>query len=209
MSPSDVAIDLILNTEDVIAYRAERYIEVKPGRRSPIHINFKNTLPHKPVRETLANLLSEQMEKDGITYVCGLESGGSYFASRCSDNLAAPLSLYRKDEKRHAEGGRLVGTDPKPGSKVAIVDDTLVSGRTVEPVVDYLRQFAGEIHLYTILSYGLDALIKRRLQVTKITSIAQIGCLMRAGVENGKFGLQDAEEIERFIEKQAKENGVN
>lgn len=204
MSPSDQVIHLILNTDGVIHFDTENYIEVRPGRKSPIHINFKNTLSHSHVRESIASLLAERMKSDNIAYVCGMESGGSYFASRCSDILGAPLSLYRKDEKQHAEKGRMVGANPKQGSPIAIIDDTLVSGKTVQPVVDYMRGFTDNIHIYVILSYGLDAEIKKWLDV-KITPIAQVAELVRIGKEQGFFSSNDEQHIHAFINNQIKE----
>jgi orotate phosphoribosyltransferase len=209
MSPSDVAVNLILRTENVITYAGKDPIEVKPGRHAPIHINFKKTLPFKNVRETLANLLIERIASDGATYVCGLESGGSYFASRCSDDLCVPLALFRKHEKQHAEQGQLAGSNPSAGSKVAIIDDTLVSGRTVEPVIRHMRRFTSDIRVYTLLSYGLDEHICERLRIARIASITQMSSLIEAGVACGAFSPELVVNIQAFIQNQSMEAKAN
>jgi len=198
----DDIISMILGSEGVVRFDSDHLIEVKPGRKSPIHVNFKNTLDDVILREKIADALAYKMHTHSIDYVCGVESGGSYFASRCSDTLGVSLALYRKEFKEYADKGRLVGSEPKPGINVAILDDTLVTGKTIEPVVAHMKQFTDSVNVYCILSYGLEKYIKNWLQVLKISPVFGMIDLISSGIQTGHFDKEAEAYVNKFIDEQ-------
>lgn len=119
---------LLFKTKRVVNFDAKEYIEVQPGRMSPLFINIKNTFGNPEARHKIARELAKRVNPISVC-ICGIESGGSYYASAVADMLKKPLVLFRKKEKEYGTYGRFVGTIPKiKNGLVTIVDDIFAGG---------------------------------------------------------------------------------
>jgi orotate phosphoribosyltransferase len=158
------------------------------------------TLSDVKIRTEIAKKLSQSIDSR-VDCICGVESGGSYYASIIADKLKKPLILFRKHEKKYAERGKLVGNPPSKDSTVAIIDDVVVSGLTLSPVVNHIRNLGCKVKIFTIFSYGLDQYVEKRLK-TKIISLANLKTLLSSGVLKGYFTKNDVDLISEFTHKQ-------
>lgn len=147
------------------------------------------------------------MRSNGVNYICGVESGGSYFASRCADILGTPVSLFRKSVKEYAEKGFLVGPGPDSSSTIAVLDDTLVTGKTIAPVVTHLKKISESVHVHCIMSYGLDEQVKHWLKPTTIVPVFRIDELIELGIATGRFSPDARNFIEQFLSEHTERIG--
>lgn len=194
---------LLVSSPGVLNYSPKKYFEVQPGRMSPIFINIKNTLSNIELRELIAKKLLKNLPKD-IDFICGIESGGSYYASIIADKLSKPLVLYRKNDKTYAEKGNFVGTIPSKQKKVAIIDDVIVSGKTVEPAINQLRNYGCKVYVNAILSYGHEEYVEKKLSINVFT-VTTINELLNAAVAKKLITLKDANFLIEFTSKQKKD----
>lgn len=192
--------DLFFSLKEVVNFSPQKFFEVKPNRFSPLFIKIKTTLSDVKTRTEIARVLSQYIDSK-VDCICGIESGGSYYASIVADKLKKPLILFRKHEKQYAEGGKIVGKIPFKNSTVAIIDDVVVSGLTLSPAINYLRDLGCKIKIFTIFSYGLDQYVEKRLK-TKIISITNLNDLLSNGVLKGFFTKKDVDLISQFVYKQ-------
>jgi len=99
---------LLFETPGVVNYNSSDYIEVQPGVMTPLIINIKSTLAYFNVRVKITKELIKQVSLESVC-ICGVESGGSYYASAVADMLKKPLVLFRKENKGYGIGQRFVG----------------------------------------------------------------------------------------------------
>jgi orotate phosphoribosyltransferase len=194
--------ELLINSPGVFNYDKNNYFEVRPGRVSPLLINIKNILSNIKLRKIITKKLLKKIRSD-TDCVCGIESGGTYFASIAAFQLNQPLILYRKKAKTYAEKGRFVGALPANMNNVAVVDDVIASGSTIEPVIDNLKSMGCNIHVYTVFSYGNDAQIIKNLLV-ELSSITNINNLLPILLKKEVLPLKEIDFLYRFFKLQKK-----
>lgn len=195
--------ELLITSPGVLNYNAKSFFEVKPHRKSPIFVNIKNTLSNIPLRNMLTTNLLNNLPSD-IDFVCGIESGGSYYASVIADKLQRPLVLYRYNDKKYAEKGSFVGAIPIKRRIVLIIDDVIVSGATIEPAIHRLRKLGCEIYVRTIFSFGHNDFIERRLSVD-LHSIITVNTLLNAAVREKILSIKDVTFLKKFTLQQKAE----
>ncbi len=187
----------LLETPGVVNYSKNKPVEVKPGIFSPIYINLKNTLPNYEIRHFLVRKMAEIIG-DEPDYICGIESGGAYYASAIADTLIRPVLLYRRDTKDHGDKKRLVGMTPTNGSIVGVVDDVLATGLTVSSVVDFFRKIGCKVRLFSVFSYGYEKEIGKKLGVD-VYSISNFKNLCKVGLQEKIFTKSDIKLISEHV----------
>ena len=180
---------LLLETAGVVSFSKENTIEVKPGIFSPIYVNLKHTLPEYGVRHAIVRKLTE-MVGDTVDLICGMESGGTYYASAIADLLLKPVILFRKKDKAYGDRRRVVGDIPTARSVVAIIDDVFATGLTVSEAVRYFQYLGCRVKIYSVFSYGLDKEIGKKLGVS-VNSLSNFDCLCRIGQRQKLFTADD------------------
>lgn len=191
---------LLFKIPGVVNFNSQKLFEVKPGRSSPIYINIKNTLGDFETRCKIVRNLSRliSLESD---YICGIESGGSYYACVIADHLMKPLVLFRNREKVYGDKGWFVGSIPSGKNKlIAIVDDVIVSGKTITPVIKFLKDKGFKVKLYAVFSYGLDTITSKRFSTT-VDSASNINTLCEVGKKLKIFSQEDIDFISKFTQK--------
>ena len=104
----------------------------------------------------------------------------------------------RKEVKDHGEGGMFVGTQPKDGEKVVIIEDVMTSGKALKEVLPKLRgaakvDVAGMIITVDRMEKALDsdrsavqqAYAEEGVNVYSIVTIQDIIAALEAGIIDG------------------------
>lgn len=189
---------LLLKTPGVVNYSRNNPFEVKPGVFSPIYINLKNTLPIYETRHLLVRKTAELIG-DEPDYICGIESGGTYYASAIADTLIRPVILYRKENKGYSDRKRIVGMTPTKGSLIAVIDDVFATGLTVSNVVNFFKDLGCKVRLYAIFSYGFDEEIGKKLGV-KVYSVSKFKNLCKVAKKEMVFSEEDIKYLKKHVE---------
>lgn len=188
---------LLLRVPGVVSYSREKQFEVKPGTFIPIFINMKSALKESSVRAQMSKELVDIIGNE-FDYICGVESGGSYYASGVADLMQKPLLFFRTQGKDYGNKKSLVGGVPDRGSSIAIVDDVFGTGATVSPIVKYFESIGCRSKLFVVFTYGFDEELVERLG-TDGSSLATFEHLCKAGQEEGKFSVDDVRFLQDFL----------
>ena len=105
----------------------------------------------------------------------------------------------RKEVKDHGEGGMFVGTQPKDGEKVVIIEDVMTSGKALKEVLPKLRgaakvDVAGMVITVDRMEKALDsdrsavqqAYAEEGVKVYSIVTIQDIIAALEAGIIDGR-----------------------
>ena len=105
----------------------------------------------------------------------------------------------RKEVKDHGEGGMFVGTQPKDGEKVVIIEDVMTSGKALKEVLPKLRgaakvDVAGMIITVDRMEKALDsdrsavqqAYAEEGVKVYSIVTMQDIIAALEAGIIDGR-----------------------
>lgn len=187
----------LLRTPGVVNYSRQNQIEVKPGIFSPIYVNLKNTLPCYEVRHLIVRKLTE-LVGDDPEYICGMESGGTYYASAVADLLLKPVILFRKANKGYADRKRICGHMPRKGSCVAIIDDVFATGLTISEAVSYFQKMGCKVKIFAVFSYGFNNEIGKSLDVD-VVSLSNFKNLCEIAQDEGKFTKDDVKFLSNHV----------
>lgn len=121
---------------------------LKSGRRSPYFVNagqFRSGAAIAGLGQAYAGCLRRAGVKFDLVF--GPSYKGVPLAVATAIALAntgedAAFCFDRKEQKDHGEGGWFVGTAPRDGMRVVIVDDVITSGQSVHASVELLRRAA-------------------------------------------------------------------
>lgn len=149
----DIPLQL-LKTKNCVSFSDKHEFEVKPDKYSPVYVNLKSTLSNFQLR----NLIVQEMAKlvPEVTHICGIESGGSYYASALSDVLEKEFLLYRTKRKGYGIKNSLVGSVPEKGDRLVLIDDVLATGTTMSTSAREFMENEISVSILTIFSYGFD-----------------------------------------------------
>ncbi len=123
----------------------------KSGRETPYFINTGNYSMGRQLAELgdyyAACYMDRVQSRAGVLF--GPAYKGIPLAAAASISLwrnyqqDVPYCFNRKEKKDHGEGGVVVGYTPKPGDRIAIVEDVITAGTSVRESIDLLKQFNG------------------------------------------------------------------
>lgn len=186
---------LLFSTEGVVNLDTKKCIEVQPGIMSPMIINIKAILRNVKVRQQLAKELAKRVSSKSIG-ICGIESGGSYFAAAVADILQKPLTFFRKESKTYGVGDRFVGFLPgKKGGLITMIDDVLAGGMIGTANNKALSKQGYRSELVVIFSY-LPKLVGPMAKV-RISPLTDINALCETGLELEIFNKNDVKIIKK------------
>lgn len=193
---------IFFETKDLVNIRSKRSIEVQPRVFSSIYINLKSPLSNPISRKKLCLELSKLIPKKSV-YICGIESGGNYFASAVADLTGNKLIFFRKESKKYNIKNRFVGSMPKKSDHVVIVDDVISSGNTIAKVVNEFKKIGCKIEVVVIFSYCWEKIISKNLAV-KISRLLDAKQFLKYGLEKKKISNKDAALILEYINDEKK-----
>jgi len=186
---------LLFDTRGVVNLDTKKYIEVQPGIMSPLIVNIKATLRNGRVRRQLAHELAKRVSPE-TTCICGLESGGSYYAATVADILGKPLVLYRKQPKAYGFGGYFVGFLPElKGGLVTMVDDVLAGGMISTSANKALSEEGYASELVVVYSY-LPKMVGPMAKV-RVAALTDINSLCETGLQLGVLKQDEVDIIKR------------
>lgn len=163
----------LMNIDNLIYFSTEKPIQCGLKDFSPIFFNFKRILHYPNIRKSISLNLLEMIDKN-VDCICGLESGGNYYASYIADKLSKPVIFFRKKEKefKNCNNGkkRIVGDILQTTSKIAIIDDVLATGLTAKESIDYFKKNNISCQFYTVFTYGHNEIVSKKLNI-KINSL--------------------------------------
>ena len=193
-------IKLFYATPGVVNVSDKDDFEPQPGVFASIYINLKTPLFYPKLRKKLASLLSEYIEKD-VKYVCGIESGGSYYASTVADIKDKKILLFRKERKQYNIKNHFVGNLPEKGDSVVLVDDVISSGNTISKAVSQLKKRGCKVKAVILFSYCWDKQIARNLGI-EITVLSNAEELIEYGLLLKRMNHHNAQIILDFIKRE-------
>jgi thymidylate kinase/orotate phosphoribosyltransferase len=189
---------MLLSAPGVVRFLQDNPFEVKPGVYLPMFVNLKNTWSNPELREKFVERLAELIS-DEYDWICGLESGGSFYATSIATLLKKPVSLYRKGDKEYGDKNFMVGETPPPGTRVALLDDVYATGQSASRAVNQLKSIGCPTGLFAIYSYSNDVEMKARLgsDATALTYFKGIRQLAR---EQGILNEEQAASLTKQVD---------
>ena len=131
------------------AYRDGLDVVLASGKRSTFYIDGKKVTLHPEGLYLLARLMLRELERwPQVTAVGGLTLGADPIAAAISalsheTGQSLKAFLVRKEPKAHGTGSRIEG-DLEPGEKVAIVEDTVTTGKSARSAIEAVRAAGAE-----------------------------------------------------------------
>jgi orotate phosphoribosyltransferase len=193
-------IEIFFATPNVVNVSNKDDFEPQPGVFASIYINLKTPLSYPKVRNKLALFVSQHI-KDNADYICGIESGGSYYAAAVADILYKKIILFRKGRKKYNIKNHFVGNLPQKDDKVIIVDDVISSGNTISKAVYQLQNIGCKVKVITLFSYCWDQQIAKNLNI-KIITLSNAEELIEYGLAKKRLSTYNAQIIRDFIKRE-------
>ncbi|SRR3989344_3217420 len=192
-------IKLFYSTPGVVNVSNKKDFEVQPGVFNSVYINLKTPLFYPKLRKRLARLLSKYIGRD-VKYVCGIESGGSYYASAVADIKDKKILLFRKERKQYNIKNHFVGNLPEKGDSIVVIDDVIDSGNTISKPVSQLKEIGCKVRAVILFSYWWNKQISRNLDID-ITVLSNIEELIEYGLFLKRMSPHNAQIIRDYIRK--------
>lgn len=121
------------------------------GNHSPHYIEKFRVLERPKNTEILCRELAKKFEKDNITLVVGLMTGGILLAYEVGKNLDTK-SIFTERVEGKMKFRR--GFEVKPDDRILIVEDIISTGGSVQEVIEEIKRFKAKI-------IGIGCLIDR------------------------------------------------
>ena len=187
--------NILIKTDGVVNYDLKKYIEVQPGIFSHFFVNVKATLADSRIRHRLAEALARRVNRKSVC-ICGIESGGSYYAAAVADLLQKPLVLFRKESKKYGIGQRFVGNLPSAGrGLVTMIDDVIAGGMISTANNKELAALGFSSELLVVFSF-LPQLVGP-MSAIRISALSNVNGLCLVGRELGLFKESDVTLIKK------------
>ena len=184
---------------------------LKSGKKSPYFFNVGAFFEQGYI-DKLADLYSELILESSISFdvIFGPAYKGIPLAAAISASLAVktdkpvPFAFDRKEEKKHGEGGQIVGE--LKNKKILIVDDVLTAGTALIQSIEIIIGAGGSLSA-CVVALDREEKIEGRIARDRlleeykinILSIAQISNLV--GYLESSGNLDDAEIIKNHISR--------
>ena len=185
---------------------------LKSGRKSPYFFNISSFFKSGFINQ-LSNLYANLIEEENIKFdvIFGpaykgipLAAAVATIVSERTSSLIS-ISFDRKEEKKHGEGGKIVGS--VEGKKVLILDDVLTAGTALNQSIELVRAMGGEV-VSSVVALDREELINGVLARdligkktnSKLLSIATISQLVDFFHQTEK--TEEAQLIEDYLSKQ-------
>jgi len=127
------------------------------GIKSPIYCDNRKTLSYPEIRNKISDGLMRLIRDllPETEAIAGVATAGIPQASILADRLQLPLCYVRSKPKDHGLRNLIEG-DIKPGSKVAVIEDLISTGKSSLTAVDSLQEQGYKvIGLLSNFSYGI------------------------------------------------------
>lgn len=192
---------LLLDHPGIIRLLIDNPAEVKPGVFLPMFVNLKEFWGFSELRATLADELAGRISQKQFDCVMGLESGGGYYSARVADQLSLPLAFLRTKSKDYGDkNSDIVGHTPKPGDRVALIDDVYATGQSTAHAVQRLESLGCTAEIFTIFSYSPSEDIEKRTGV-KGSSLTYFSGIVKLLRERGLASEEEIAKITKLVDE--------
>ena len=185
---------------------------LKSGRKSPYFFNISSLFESGFINE-LSTLYADLIEEENIKFdvIFGPAYKGIPLAAAVATILsnrsshAVAISFDRKEEKKHGEGGKIIGN--VKDKKVLILDDVLTAGTALNQSIDLVRQTGGEV-VSSVVALDREEYVEGELArdliedktSSKLLSIARISQILDFLKQTKKS--EEAHLIEDYLSRQ-------
>ncbi len=191
--------EIILNTPGSFGFSKNKLYEPTPNFFSPIYIDIKKLVTNPDNRKIVISKITEHLKNQQIDTICGLESGGSYFAAALADKLELPLFFLRKESKSYGDFRKVIGIAPSKDSHIIIIDDVLAKGLTLSKSLKYLRSLGyNNLSFISIYSYGIDDFLSKELKLD-IYSLSKFENLLKLANDTNLLSDDDIKYLKNHI----------
>ncbi len=131
----------LLNTLKELDIVYKKPLELKHGGKSSYYIDVKKAYGYPEILNAMADELFGLMRNTNrkINCVASAEYGGLPLGTTISTRYDLKHILVRKEPKKYGRGGYFDGHFPEEGDVVAIVDDVITTGKTLNQLADRIR----------------------------------------------------------------------
>jgi orotate phosphoribosyltransferase len=165
LAPSQSLEEIFLSLPHVFNFSKNSNIQFATKAFTPINLNLEIISAHPVYRQALIEKFQKLIPPD-VDYLCGIESGGSYFASTLANILNKKLILIRKEPKiENIPLSRLVGQTPPPNSRICLIDDVLSTGTTLFYTARFFEYLGCNVCARIVFSYGFDETISKEIGI--------------------------------------------
>ena len=134
--------------------------KTKSGRLSPYFVNTGNYRTGAQIAKLGGYYASCYMDKIGgkpVDMLYGPAYKGiplvvtTATALFQNHNLDIPFCFNRKEAKTHGEGGTIIGSQPKTGDKIVIIEDVITAGTALRETMEILKEVAGDVKVEALI----------------------------------------------------------
>ncbi|OGL54273.1 hypothetical protein A3K55_02420 [Candidatus Shapirobacteria bacterium RBG_13_44_7] len=193
--------EIFLQCPKVFNYSPAGSIQYATKAFTPINLNLEIIACLPQYRQIVVDkLLTETNNYNQADYICGIESGGSYFASAIANAHKKKVIFLRRTEKIEGDiFSRVVGEIPLKDSRICLIDDVVSTGLTLLNAKKIFQQLGCTItEAKIIFSYGFDKDIEKQLKIS-ITSISSYPKLITLAKRKGIVSEKEITKLDKYI----------
>lgn len=189
---------IFLTLPHIFNYSPDSSIQFATKAFTPININLEIITSDLKYRSQVIEKFKSIIPRD-VDYLCGIESGGSYFASTLANILKKKLILIRKEPKiENIPLSRLVGQTPPPNSKICLIDDVLSTGTTLFYTARFFEYLGCNVLARVIFSYGFDKTISEEIGID-IKTCSNFTDLLNLATNQKMITQKDKKILTRYV----------
>ncbi len=174
--------------------------KLKNGMTTPFYIDLRLLISYPELLVKISQALWEKISHIKFNRICGVPYNALPIATVLSIHHRIPMLLKRKEVKEYGTKKKFEGLFDE-NDEVLIIEDVIVSGRSVIETIEPLEQSGLKIaHVAVIVDReqgGRMILEKDGLHVTSLLTVTEIFHHLRL---KGKISQQEIETVKRFID---------
>ncbi|MFA6272382.1 MAG: phosphoribosyltransferase family protein [Patescibacteria group bacterium] len=169
------------------------------GLYQPIYLDHRNLLSYPKELSIVFNQLKGLLPKH-YNIIAGNESAGIAFAGILARALVKPMIYVRKKPKTNGTKKQIEGI-LKPGQKVVLIDDMMVTGSNINNAVKVLRKNKAKVEDVIVVSIVKKELAKKieKASKIKIHYLVTFQEIANFGIKHNIFDLEDTLAIKQYL----------
>jgi len=170
------------------------------GLYQPIYLDHRNLLSYPTERDLVLKELQTVLAGVEFDLISGNETAGIAYAAYLSQLMERGMVYVRKELKSSGPGKQIEGI-VKPGQKVLVVDDMMVTGGNVRQAVTVLRDLGAEVADAVVISTVKEEIISQteRELAIKIHYLTTFQEIADYGIANNKIKAEDVQSVREYI----------
>ncbi|GEM_PF-6432649 len=145
-------MDLILN-EGVFILEGGPF-KTSSGLRVPFYADFRKIASNPIALKKITKIFSKKIVEKKIDIIGGIETTGIPFATAISMETGKKMIWFRKKVREHGLKSVISGIMPRKKDKIAVVDDSVGGGDSLNVTIENLKKEGYQIHLFLSIMEG-------------------------------------------------------